>query len=84
MDIRIYSEERKEPNIYEYEYIRLKIFEYIRMSEYSLHTGLNQVFLVAEATPQPPLCVSLCFCVSGIIPKVSSQARLAPGIGTVE
>ena len=39
MNIRIYSKERKETNINEYEYIRLKIFEYIRMSEYSLHTG---------------------------------------------
>ena len=45
MNIRIYSEERKETNINEYEYIRLKIFEYIRMSEYSLHTAAtgNQV-----------------------------------------
>ena len=41
MNIRIYSEERKETNIYEYEYIRLKIFEYIFMSEYSLHTGAD-------------------------------------------
>ena len=40
MNIRIYSEERKETNDYEYEYIRLTIFEYIRMSEYSLHTAL--------------------------------------------
>ena len=39
MNIWIYSEERKEMNIYEYNYIRLKIFEYIRMYENSLHTG---------------------------------------------
>ena len=39
MNIRIYSEEREETNIYEYEYIHLKIFEYIRISEYLLHTG---------------------------------------------
>ena len=40
MNIRIYSEERKETNIYEYEYIRLQIFEYIWMSESSLHTDM--------------------------------------------
>ena len=40
MNIRIYSKERKETNINEYEYICVKIFEYIRMSEYSLHTDL--------------------------------------------
>ena len=38
LNIRRYSEERKETNIYEYEYIRPKLFEYIRMSKYSLHT----------------------------------------------
>ena len=32
---------KKEPNIYEYEYIRLKIFEYIRMSKYLLHTEVT-------------------------------------------
>ena len=31
MNIRIYSEERKETNIDEYEYIHLQIFEYIGM-----------------------------------------------------
>ena len=41
MNIRIYSEKRKETNIYKYEYIRLNIFEYILMSEYLLHTALD-------------------------------------------
>ena len=39
MNIRIYSEERKETNIYEYEYICFEIFKYIWMCEYSLHTA---------------------------------------------
>ena len=42
MNIWVYLEGRKETNIYEYEYIRLKMLEYIRMSEYSLHTGKSQ------------------------------------------
>ena len=45
MNIRRYSEERIEMNIYEYEYISLKIFEFIWMSEYSLHTGYCSINL---------------------------------------
>ena len=46
MNIQIYSEERKETNIYEYEYIRPKIFEYIRMWEYSPHTASHRQEIV--------------------------------------
>ena len=54
MNIQIYSEwqkmlneysnifgEKNRVNIYEYEYIRLKIFEYIQMFEYLLYTAPN-------------------------------------------
>ena len=47
MNIQIYLEERKEMNINEYEYIRPKIFEYIRMSEYSIHTDCESHFAMS-------------------------------------
>ena len=37
-NIRIYSAGKNKTNIFDYEYIQNKIFEYIRISEYSLYT----------------------------------------------
>ena len=39
MNIQIYSPWKELTNIWKNEYIRLNIFEYIRISEYSSHTG---------------------------------------------
>ena len=47
-NIRIYSAGKNETNIFEYEYIRNKIFEYIRISEYSLYTGLTLYLIVLK------------------------------------
>ena len=41
INIRIYSAAKIFINIFEYEYIPHKIFYYIRISEYSQHTGLT-------------------------------------------
>ena len=44
MNIRMYLPWKKFTNIWTNEYIRLNIFEYIRISEYSSHTGVDQEY----------------------------------------